>query len=568
MQNPHNKIERSVIKIAAWTLGIIILLIAGGVLGHKSYRHWQERRLIAQANALVNEGDLKRASLDARRILQINPDSAEGCRVMARIAERANSPSAMEWRRRASDLSPGNAADLLALAKTASRFEDAANRDFALSRLPESAKNTAEYHSVAADIAQSRRDAPGMAEHLREAVRLDPGNMEYALRLGAVQLSSADRGLREQGRQTLVEMQNEPAFRRDATRRLTEDALRRGEFDEAVKTGRQLEQLPDREFSDQLLLLAGLHGSVDPGFTPFLQQLQADAAVNPERVAQLISWMNAHQMPAAAISWASQLPASVMSQKAVPIALSDSYIAARDWTGFQRLVKNNNWGALDFLRHALTARAFRELGSESEAAAQWAEAVKKVSADPKQALLLAEIVQKWGWRDEAIELFWVAAKDPAKGDDALQALYRYYAGMGASQDLYRVLLHRREFRPEDLIIQNNLAQLSLLLNLDPEQGQRLARDLYEREPANPAYASTYAFALYTRGDMKKALQVFSSLKPEQLRQPEVASYYGVVLAAAGDQQQAEEFLALSESARLLPEERALIDKARRTLAKG
>jgi len=278
--------------------------------------------------------------------------------------------------------------------------------------------------------------------------------------------------------------------------------------------------------------------------------------------------MNAHQMPAAAISWASQLPASVMSQKAVPIALSDSYMAARDWTGIQRLVKNNNWGALEFLRHALTARAFRERGSESEAAAQWAEAVKKVSADPKQALLLAEIVQKWGWRDEAIELFWVAAKDPAKGDDALQALYRYYAGMGASQDLYRVLLHRREFRPEDLIIQNNLAQLSLLLNLDPEQGQRLARDLYEREPANPAYASTYAFALYTRGDMKKALQVFSSLKPEQLRQPEVASYYGVVLAAAGDQQQAEEFLALSESARLLPEERALIDKARRTLAKG
>ncbi len=62
--------------------------------------------------------------------------------------------------------------------------------------------------------------------------------------------------------------------------------------------------------------------------------------------------------------------------------------------------------------------------------------------------------------------------------------------------------------------------------------------------------------------------MFTSLKPEQLRQPEVASYYGVVLAAAGDQQQAEEFLALSESARLLPEERALIDKARRTLAKG
>jgi Flp pilus assembly protein TadD len=113
-----------------------------------------------------------------------------------------------------------------------------------------------------------------------------------------------------------------------------------------------------------------------------------------------------------------------------------------------------------------------------------------------------------------------------------------------------------------------VAQLSLLLNLNAEQGQRLARDLYEREPANPAYASTYAFALYTRGDAKKALQVFASLKPEQLRQPEIAAYYGVILAAANDKPQAEEFLALGEKAQLLPEERAMIERARRTLANG
>ncbi len=556
------------IKIAAWTLGIVILLIAGGVLGHRSFRKWQERRLVAQANALVNEGDLKRASLDARRILQINPDSAEGCRIMASIAERASSSSAVEWRRRAADLTPGNVADLLALAKTASRFEDTANRDFALSRLPESAKNTAEYHIVAADIAQGRRDAAGMAEHLREAVRLDPANKENALRFAALQLSANDPTIREEGRRTLANLQNEPAFRRDATRRLVEDALRRRDFDQALVAAKKLDQLPDREVSDQLLLLAALHGAVDPGFTPLLQQLQADAAANPERVAELISWMNLHQMPAAAISWASQLPLGVMSQRAVPIALSDSYVAARDWTGIQRLVKNSNWGSLEFLRNALDARAFRELGSESEAAARWSEAVKGVGSDPKHAIQLADIVQKWGWRDQALELFWVAAKDPAKGDDALKALYRYYANTGASQDLYRVLVHRREFRPDDLDIQNNVAQLSLLLNLNAEQGQRLARDLYEREPANPAYASTYAFALYTRGDAKKALQVFTALKPEQLRQPEIAAYYGVILAAANNKPQAEEFLALGEKAQLLPEERALIERARRTLASG
>ncbi|CAN5519786.1 hypothetical protein BH18VER1_BH18VER1_01830 [soil metagenome] len=567
LENPHNKIERSVIKIAAWTLGIIIFLIGAGVLGHRSFRKWQERRLVAQANALVNEGELKAASLDARRIIQINPESAEGCRIMARITERAESPTAVEWRRRAADLAAGSAADLLALAKTASRFDDVANRDYALSRLPEEAKNSAEYHSVEADIAQARRDAAGMAEHLQEAVRLDPANKEYASRLAAVQLSAADRQVREQGRQTLLQLQNDPASRREATRRLIDDALRRNEFDVAVGYGRQLQEMPEREFSDQLLLLRALHGAIDPGFTAFLQQLQAEAAADPDRIAKLISWFNANKMPAAAVTWAAQLSPDVMARRAVPIALSDSYIAVQDWAQLQRLVKDGNWGGFEFLRTALAARALREQGNHMESAAQWAEAMKKAGDDSKLAVTLAEIVQKWGWRDEAIELFWAASKHPAKGDEALQALYRHFASTGASQELYRVLLHRREFRPDDLNVQNNIAQLSLLLNLNAEQGQRFASDLYEREPANPAYASTYAFALYTKGDTKKALAVFNSMKPEDLRRPEIAAYYGAVLAAAGEQQQAEEFLALGETAQLLPEERTLIERARRTLAK-
>lgn len=554
------------IKIVAWTAGIIILLIVGGIFGHRSYRNWQERRLVAEANALVNEGDLKRASLDARRIIQVNPDSAEGSRIMARIAERSAASSAVEWRRRAADLT-GSPADLIALARAAQRFNNRANRDYALNRLPESAKNSAEYQALAADLAAARHDANEMEQHLREAVRLEPTNKEYASRLATLQLASGDVAAREEGRRTLAQFEADPTMRREAARRLAEDALRRDEYDRAKEAAQQLQELPDREFSDRLLLLSALHGAIDPGFTPMLQTIEADAANNPAQIAELLSWLNAHQMPAAAIAWASQLPPEVLSRRGVAIALSDSYVATQDWVGLGRLVKTGDWGPVDFLRSALAARVARELGDAGESTAQWTEALNKVNAEPQQALTLAEIVLKWGWRDQAIELYWVASKDPTKGDDALQALYSYFAKTGASQDLYRVLVHRREFRPGDLNIQNNLAQLSLLLNLNAEEGQRLARDLYEKEPANAAYASTYAFALYTQGDTKKALKVFSGLSEQQLRQPEIAVYYGVALAAAGDQSHAAEFLALGESAQLLPEERTLLEKARRAVAR-
>jgi Flp pilus assembly protein TadD len=114
-------------------------------------------------------------------------------------------------------------------------------------------------------------------------------------------------------------------------------------------------------------------------------------------------------------------------------------------------------------------------------------------------------------------------------------------------------------------VQNNFAQLSLLLNLNADRGQKIAREVYEQDPKNPAYASTYAFALHVAGDTKKGLKILETLTPEQLHKPEIAAYYGILLAAAGDARAAE-FLDLGEKATLLPQEKALIEKARRSLA--
>jgi predicted Zn-dependent protease len=159
------------------------------------------------------------------------------------------------------------------------------------------------------------------------------------------------------------------------------------------------------------------------------------------------------------------------------------------------------------------------------------------------------------------------AKDPAKGENALRTLYQYFARNGDTENLYRVILHSMEMHPDDRNMQNNFAQISLLLNLNVERGQKIAREVCEKEPNNPAYVSTYAFALHTQGETKKALKTLDALTDEQLRQPEIAAYYGIILAASGDSSRAAEFLALGETApKLLTQEKALIEKARRSLA--
>ena len=46
----------------------------------------------------------------------------------------------------------------------------------------------------------------------------------YAMRLAALRLGATDPGMRAEGKQTLLQMQKDPALRREATRFLAEDA--------------------------------------------------------------------------------------------------------------------------------------------------------------------------------------------------------------------------------------------------------------------------------------------------------------------------------------------------------
>ena len=110
--------------------------------------------------------------------------------------------------------------------------------------------------------------------------------------------------------------------------------------------------------------------------------------------------------------------------------------------------------------------------------------------------------------------------------------------------------------------QNNLAQLSLLLNVNPEHAHELAEKLHQKDPTNPVFTSTYGFSLYVKGRSQQAVKVMSELKPDDLHRPAIAAYYGIFLVAAGDKSKAAEYLERGSEAPLLPEEKLLLANAR------
>ena len=125
--------------------------------------------------------------------------------------------------------------------------------------------------------------------------------------------------------------------------------------------------------------------------------------------------------------------------------------------------------------------------------------------------------------------------------------------------LLRTMLNRE---PDNLDIKNDLASISMLLGAQEFKPYDLARQVYEKAPKNPYYASTYAFSLYLQGKQADALMVMQQLTPNDLEQPSIAPYYGVILKANGKKAEAKVYLDRASKAKLLPEEQALFDQAK------
>jgi thioredoxin-like negative regulator of GroEL len=485
-------------------------------------------------------------------------------RVIARSAESAGLRSAIEFWRRVIQLSGNAESDVISWARCAIRFGDASGASKALDVMPEHGRGTAQYHALRSDVALIQHDLATHEKELLEARRIDPRDKRVELTLATLHLAANDIATHENGVRELTNLSADASLRRDAWHRLADDALRRNDTTHALEYGRELSRLPDRDFSDRMVVLSILKTADDAETQPLLEQLKIDAAADLSKISALMAWMNAQKMSTQVVAWIKTLPPAVLRKKAVPLNVADAFVARGDWNGLLEFCAAAKWETVDYIRHALMAKALREMGQDSTQ--QWNEAVGKINPASEQILALAELAQKWGWEKEALDLWWLAAKDPNHADKTLRLLYDFYASRQDTAELYRVLVRLEKMHPNDRAVSNNLAQISLLLHLDPDRAYRLAREVHQQEPKNVDFAATYAFALYFQGDIAKAFQVFAGFSEAELQRPQIAAYYGVILAASGDFPRAAKFLDLGAKANLLPEERKLVEKAQLTIA--
>ncbi len=541
-------------------------VLFAGWAGYRLFERWEQRHLLRKAHALLDQGDLRGAYLNARQAFAKRPRDAVACSVLIEVAEKSRSPEEMFWRVRLTEIEP-TLEHKLQWAAAALKFGMPEIADQALLTVSPRDQQGAEYHQMAAALAASLHQNEQALHHFSEVVRLKPGDEVALLNLAAAQLSSSSPEHRKDGRERLFELLKNPSLEETAMRALAGDALLRGDGGEALKLAKELVIRKEAGFQDRLLQLDVQLKFDRTLATDLLGRLQTEASGNPAATYALMSHLHHAGMARESLAFFESLPLTVARTQPVPLAAADACVLAGDWKKLQSLVEEGNWGVFDFLRQAFVARAYREQRQMSRAEIPWRLSMSEASHRADTLSMLAHLTDSWGWDVEAEKLWRTLVESRVRDRAALQALYRIYQKRGDSHGLLEVMNGVVERSPHDLVAVNNRAQLLLLLESTDaiQDAVAVAKSLYDRDPLNPVFASTHAFAMYRLGRSEEARRVLENLKSTDLQTPAIAAYYGIVLASVQQDEMARRYLKLAERAVLLPEEKQRVMEARRAL---
>jgi tetratricopeptide (TPR) repeat protein len=533
----------------------LMLAVPLGWAGWRGFVHWRQGFLVGKAEQARQQSDWRGASLYARRALQLNPRNVEAARLMAEMSEKFSLYDALHWRAYIAALLPEDADAWKKWARLAGQTGDDGQIRQALERLPAGAGagTNASVQQAGGALAMQLRDYRRAEPFFRKALELEPDQVSHRLNLSSLHLVWPLTG-REEARRELEAMVGDPAMGRVALRALLSDALRRGQPKEALRWARELSKT-EAAFSDRLLILEALKTAKEPDFEGELEKVRVVVQDDRLQTAALMEWVNGAGMPARVLKWAAGLPAPVRQEPPVAFGVAEAARRAGDRDILQEL-QGWKWGDADYLRLAYVAVLFRDR-EPARFRAVWQQALAATQRQPGALSMLATRVAQWGWEEEAEETWWKMVDLTPYKEPALRSLYTLYRRQKNTPGLFRVSKRQHQLHPEDLVAANNFAALGLLLGQSVPEARRAAARLYKDHPEIAAFASTQAFALHSEGKTAEGLQILKKLPPDQQRHPEIALYYALMLAKAGDAAGAREYAGRVDVRQLLPEESRL-----------
>jgi Flp pilus assembly protein TadD len=430
----------------------------------------------------------------------------------------------------------------------------------ALAGVSEAGKKTAGFHNLAGSVA-AMTGREGEAEtHFLEVSRLEPTNAAARLNLAVVRLHSTNALVLNEARTALSHLRAEPSVRCQALRELVGDAARFNKTNDALALSQELVQQTNCLFSDHLLRLDLMRVGKPSEFKPALAVFEREAGTNVVTISELATWQLTRLGPAETLTWLRTLPRTAQTNPPVAMLVAECQGRLSDWKGLQTSLDHQDWGEMDFTRHAYETLALRGQDLRAAAQTEWELALKAANGQKQRLVMLLRFATQWKWESDSEEILRTIASQYPAEKWAFQTLFHSLFVGGRTRPMMMLLSEQMKRSPSDLVVKNNLAMTALLLEAAEFKPHDLAREIYQLDPTN--YAGTYAFSLYVQGKNAEALKVMQRLKPAELEKPSNAGYYGLILKANGDRAKARAYLEWASKAQLLPEEKKLFDRAK------
>src|SRR6059058_2528424 len=545
--------------VAGFALGLLVLTI-----GPKLVSAWQESRWLREAEMNLKQGNFSAANDAARQALEINRDSLSAYQILAEATEKQNRAETVVWRAQIARLRPRDSASQLNLASAALRFGQLDVARKALESVPKENRESAPYHVVAGWLARAQGDEAGQERHFAAALAKEPGNETYQYNLAAVRIKSPDPQKNAEARTTLEHLVKSAPFRAGSLRALLNDAIHHSNLGAADRFAQELQLSPQVTFSDDLLCLDFYKKLDQKKLVALLEKVKPLAARQPDDLAALMEWMNSNGMSAEVLHWTEKLPPEKTANPPPAIEIAAAFTAQKNWSRLRRWTKGGNWGDSEYLRLAYQAYAkqqFRQEGADAESASLWHDAERAWEEHPEHEIRLARLASKWNLPTQAEQLWLRVAHNPLSRREALDALFGIYRVSNDLPNLYLTAMRLHETSPEEPLIAAEYARLSMILDRNPSEGQRVAKEAFDQAPTEPPCVIAQALSLNSQGRTSDGIAVLQKLAPGKLHDARVALYLAVLLLDDGKADAAHEFIDAANSGFVFPEEKKLLQEA-------
>jgi hypothetical protein len=498
------------------------------------YHLWKQRNALQQAKAFINEHDPNNAHLALEVAFTVAPENIDAWRTAAEMLDQVGTPEAIRIRRHITQMMGSNFLDQVALINSALRFDDLNAARDALTTLPKSRANDPLALGAALSFAMATQNDPVADALLDRLRRITPDNEDFKVAQAELHLRHPDPKKAAEARSTLEAEVANPKYTLRVERELMTDAMVHKDLPTARRWVAAVVADPQATLADRIhagnLALLVDHKPFNEVFAP----LAREAAGNPTAVVILVHWLLAQNRGSEAAQWLATLPPETQKLFEIVAVQADVAAQVKDWDRLGTLLEQGAWGRIppESVRLAMSAHLVGAHSAELQHQV-WTQAIEAANGSLSAYMVLERLTSTWVWPAESEATLWTIARAFPDQTWVHEELFSSYRQRKDTANMRTVMNSLRTADASVPRYQHDWALLSMLVNptTDWDEPKEIVRKLYELDPANPNYTTSYAFALAQAGKGPQALAIVNRLSPADRdyspRAPYLAYVYGL-----------------------------------------